>query len=84
MDDLTYSLRQLCNRNRDGSHATQVDRSRALGLMARQLREAGFRQMTATSLKGKHVQTLVNRWQREGLSTGTVKNRISTLRWWAE
>lgn len=26
MDDLTYSLRQLCKRNRDGSHATQADR----------------------------------------------------------
>src|SRR5690606_25678468 len=54
MDDLTYTLRQLCLRNRDGSHATQADRQRSLNLAARQLREAGFRQMRATSLKGKH------------------------------
>ena len=26
MDDLTYTLRQLCQRNRDGSHTTQADR----------------------------------------------------------
>lgn len=45
MDDLTYTLRQLCLRNRDGSHATQADRQRSLSLAARQLREAGFRQM---------------------------------------
>ena len=84
MDDLTYTLRQLCQRNRDGSYTTQADRMRSLALAARQLREAGFRQMKASSLKGKHVQTLLGRWQGEGLSPGTIKNRLSHLRWWAE
>lgn len=84
MDDLTYTLRQLCLRNRDGSHATQADRQRSLSLVARQLREAGFRQMRATSLKGKHVEALLQRWQAEGLSAGTLKNRMAHLRWWAE
>lgn len=84
MDDLTYTLRQLCLRNRDGSHATQADRQRSLSLVARQLREAGFRQMRATSLKGKHVKALLQRWQAEGLSAGTLKNRMAHLRWWAE
>jgi len=84
MDDLTYTLRQLCQRNRDGSHTTQADRMRSLAPAARQLREAGFRQMKASSLKGKHVQTLLDRWQSEGLSPGTIKNRLSHLRWWAE
>ncbi|HGW5539172.1 integrase [Pseudomonas aeruginosa] len=84
MDDLTYTLRQLCQRNRDGSYNTQADRMRSLALAARQLREAGFRQMKASSLKGKHVQTLLERWQGEGLSSGTIKNRLSHLRWWAE
>ncbi|HIE3877777.1 TPA: integrase domain-containing protein [Pseudomonas aeruginosa] len=84
MDDLTYTLRQLCQRNRDGSYTTQADRVRSLSLVARQLREAGFRQMKASSLKGKHVQALLDRWQGEGLSSGTIKNRLSHLRWWAE
>ncbi|HCD6628663.1 phage integrase N-terminal domain-containing protein [Pseudomonas aeruginosa] len=84
MDDLTYTLRQLCQRNRDGSHTTQADRLRALTLVSRQLREAGFRQMRAGSLKGKHVDALVERWQGEGLSAGTLKNRMAHLRWWAE
>ena len=84
MDDLTYTLRQLCQRNRDGSYTTQADRMRSLALAARQLREAGFRQMKASSLKGKHVQALLERWQGEGLSSGTIKNRLSHLRWWAE
>ncbi|MEB3098960.1 integrase domain-containing protein [Achromobacter sp. D10] len=84
MDDLTYTLRQLCQRNRDGSHNTQADRMRSLSLAARQLREAGFRQMKASSLKGKHAQALLDRWQGEGLASGTIKNRLSHLRWWAE
>lgn len=84
MDDLTYTLRQLCQRNRDGSHATQADRLRTLTLISRQLREAGFRQMRAGSLKGKHVEALVERWQAEGLSAGTLKNRLAQVRWWAE
>lgn len=63
MDDLTYTLRLLCQRNRDGSHATQADRLRALTLASRQLREAGFRQRRAGSLKGKHVEALLGRWR---------------------
>jgi len=45
MDDLAYGLKQLCRRNRDGSHASQADRVNGLMLMAWQLREAGFRQL---------------------------------------
>lgn len=83
MDDLTYTLRQLCQRNRDGSHATQADRLRTLTLVSRQLRELGFRQMRASSLKGKHVGALLARWQSERLAAGTQKNRAAHLRWWA-
>lgn len=84
MDDLTYSLRQLCRRNRDGSHATQGDRLRSLTLMARQLRQVGFRNMRATSLQRRHVDVLVRQWGKDGLATGTLKNRLAHLRWWAE
>jgi len=44
VDDLTWTLKQLCRRNLDGSFATQADRQRSLTLMARQLRDAGFNQ----------------------------------------
>ncbi|EDW1731904.1 integrase [Salmonella enterica subsp. enterica] len=84
MDDLTYGLRQLCRRNKDGSHTTQADRLRGLTLIAQQLSEAGFRRMGTGSIKGKHVEALVMRWQSEGLSAGTLKNRLAHLRWWAE
>jgi len=84
MRDLNYELKQLCRRNRDGSYATQVARERILTLIANQLHEMGFRKMTAQSLKPKHVEALVERWKAEGLSVGTLKNRMTELRWWAE
>jgi hypothetical protein len=53
-------------------------------LASRHLREAGFRRMRATSLKGRHVDVLLERWKSEKLSAGTLKNRVAQLRWWAE
>src|SRR5690606_13482239 len=70
-------------RNRDGSFGTQDDRRHMLGLMATQLDELGFRRMQATSLKPKHVNALIGRWREQGISIGTLKNRLSVLRWWA-
>ncbi len=84
MRDLNYALKQLCRRNRDGSYATQADREHILDLVADQLEEMGFRHMDAHSLRPKHVEKLVERWLAEGLSPGTIKNRTTTLRWWAQ
>lgn len=82
--DLNHQLKALCRHNRDGSYATQHHRERQLSLLANQLRELGFRHLQAGSLKPKHVEALVGRWQTEGLSVGTLKNRMAVLRWWAQ
>ena len=84
MRDLNYALKLLCQRNRDGSYATQADREHILALIATQLEEMGFRHMNAHSLKPKHVARLVERWLAERLAPGTIKNRMSALRWWAQ
>ena len=84
MRDLNYELKQMCRRNRDGSFATQRDRERVLDLVANQLHELGYRHMAAASLKPKHVERLVQRWQAEGLAMGTIKNRMAELRWRTE
>lgn len=84
MKNLNYQLKQLCRRNSDGSYATQADRERLLSLAATQLAELGFVSMNAHSLRPKHVEALVERWNQECLSTGAIKNRMAALRWWAE
>lgn len=83
MRDLNFQLKQLCDRNRDGSYSTQANRERILSLIATQLTAMGFRRMSTHSLKPKHVDALVNRWMAEGIAPGTIKNRMNCLRWWA-
>ncbi len=84
MKDLNYQLSKLCRDNRDGGFSTQATRSRILDLIASQLQALGYRRMQTKSLKPKHVDALVAHWQGQGISVGTLKNRLSALRWWAK
>ena len=83
MRDLNYQLKMLCKHSHEGSFETRVGRERQLSAIANQLHDLGFRQMKATSLKQKHIQALVDHWLGQNLSPGTIKNRMSCLRWWA-
>ena len=83
MRDLSYQLKDLCRKNRDGSYATQAQRLSLLTLIANQLHELGFRQLEAQSLKPKHVEALVKHWTDATLAVATIKNRMTALRWWA-
>lgn len=83
MRDLNYQLRQLCRHNKDGSYATQANRITMLEQMADQLHNLGYRGLKVRSLKQKHVSALTQHWMERGLSPGTIKNRMSALRWWA-
>jgi integrase len=84
MDTLQWDLAQLCKRNKDGSFSTQAGRRKGLDAIARELKELGFVNMRATSLKPKHVEALVKNWEGNGIQTGTIKNRMCFIRWWAE
>jgi hypothetical protein len=84
MRALNYELKNLCQSARDGSHATQAARFQTLQLIGDQLEELGFRLPNPKSLKPKHIEGLVARWKAEGLAAGTLKNRMSHIRWWAD
>ena len=84
MRDLNYQLKQLCRNCREGSHGTQSKREYMLTLIANQLHALGYRGMSDHSLKPKHIDALVKQWFAEGLSTGTIKNRMAAIRWWAQ
>ena len=84
MRDLNYQLKLLCRHSHEGSFKTRAGRERQLTAIANQLHDLGFRGLKATSLKQKHVQALVDHWLGQNRSPGTIKNRMSCLRWWAE
>ena len=75
MNRLEYQLVKLCERNRDGSHATQANRKAMLSLFSEQLKECGYKvnQMRPSDLKGRHINALVTKWKSEDKSTGTIK-----------
>lgn len=83
---LEYQFNQMCNKHRDGSHATQANRKAMLKMFAEQLGKLGYnvKTMKPSDLKGRHVNKLLEQWRKDGVSTGTIKNRMTAVRWWAE
>ncbi|HDL1262091.1 TPA: integrase domain-containing protein [Mannheimia haemolytica] len=84
MRDLVYSVKNILNHNRDGSFGTQAEREKVLKMAMEELSHSQFKIHDCTQLKGKHIRFLVESWKNEGLSAGTLKNRMSYLRWLAE
>lgn len=85
MKNIVYSLEKLIKRNRDGSFGTQAEREKALKMAMEQLVDAGFNKLNdVQDLKTRHIKKLVDIWQNQGVSPGTIKNRMSYLRWLAE
>jgi site-specific recombinase XerC len=83
MDALAFDLKNLTLRVGEGSYLTRNQRHRGLQLVARELADMGYRLPSAHSLKPKHIQALVSGWKAAGLTSGTLKNRMSWVRWWA-
>lgn len=84
MKDIEYAMHVVCNRNREGSYSTIANRDDSLRLIGRQLESLGYRQIKrAEQLKPKHIWAVVTQWKDEGLAEGTIKNRMSHLRWLA-
>lgn len=84
MPTLTGRLIKLCGRNPDDSYATRSNRQLTLVAAGRTLRSLGYKLNHPQGLKPKHVDALVKHWQAQGQTTGTLKNKLSVLRWWAE
>lgn len=84
MSKLKYRLMLLTKRNKEGSYSTQSNRRASLCKCADELEELGYKFNDPKSLKPKHVDALVEFWKTKNMATGTIKNRMSHIRWWAE
>ena len=78
------SLASLIKHNKEGAFSTHANRAARLRQMGEQLLEKYTGLQDVRQIKTRHVDYLVARWQAEGLGTGTIKNRMSDLRWLAE
>lgn len=84
MTALTANFYAMCEANRDGSHATQAERIAILSLFADTLHKGGFKVRSMHGLKPRHVQYAVKQWLKQDLGAGTLKNRMSHIRWAAK
>lgn len=84
MRDFNFEIKNLCERNLDGSQSTQASRKKILKQVANQIHDLGFRNLKLVNIKPKHILGLVAKWKDDELSSGTMKNRMSHLRWVAE
>lgn len=62
------------------SYQSMADYKSILQMSLAQLSKMGFILRSIDSLKQKHVEKLIQHWQENKLSAGTIKNRVSVLR----
>lgn len=75
------SVQGLLKHNKEGSFSTYANRCARISQIMRQLTERYPDLQDIRQLKTRHIDYLVERWQSENLSAGTIKNRMSDLRW---
>jgi site-specific recombinase XerC len=77
-------LAGILKHNKDGSYSTQAARERSLIQVGKDLRDMGYSDLNKSNFRTKHVNALVSNWKEQGLSTATIKNRLSHVRWYSE
>jgi hypothetical protein len=84
MRELNYGLKNLVKEHSKGSFSTNSARQTILQQAADTLHELGYGLRRPDGLKPKHVEALVNHWKANELTSGTMKNRMAHIRWWAQ
>lgn len=79
-NQLKRSLYQVVAHDNSGSYATRSDRSAILTYFINDLILLNYKIPEIKNLKQKHIIAVVNHWQQSGLSSATLKNRVSILR----
>ncbi len=77
-------LINIAKHNKDGSFGTRSKREKSLQSMFKELKEVGYKLPSINNFKTKHVNALVDKWKADGLTSGTMKNKLSHVRWLSE
>jgi integrase len=83
---LAAALKEHNGARHDGavaSFSTQDKRADVLYAGFQRLRDLNFRLDSVTSLRGKHIEALVEDWHARGLSASTLQNSLSIFRTFA-
>ena len=80
LDNCTYSVHRLLKQHSNLAFTTKHDYSLGIKQMVRALHQGGYQISNIAHLKPRHAEHLLKQWQEQGLSVGTLKNRLSQLR----
>lgn len=76
-----YSIHECMKKHKgEFSRATFSDRTQRLEAMFKELHSLGYETTHIGRVKQKHIGILVKHWQASGVSIGSIKNRMSDLR----
>lgn len=78
--DFKRTLYHLLKHDHQGAFATRADRRTVMHTFTEQLFQLGYKVQTVQNLKTKHIEAVLKHWQTQGLSVGTLKNRLAVLR----
>lgn len=81
MENLRKNIIDILRINNDGSFSTQANRKKILMMCVDKLTEKYGNELQAQDLKGRHINHLLREWRNDGVTVGTLKNRMSHLRW---
>jgi len=79
-----FQAGKLLRQHSTSSYSTKSERFKTIRLVDKQLVELGYRKLELKGLKPKHIDALLKKWQQDGLSPGTIKNRLAHVRWLAD
>lgn len=82
--DLQYSIKQVLFRSHEGSLNARADRYTLLMKFAADTVDSGYKLRHVLGLKQKHIEAAVQAWQKQNIKVGTIKNRLSAIRFLAE
>jgi len=81
-ESIHIQVSRVLQANRENSYSTQAARHDNLMLSMSDLYDLGYTNIKLDNLKPKHIKALVDDWKdSQVLETGTIKNRVSHLRW---
>ncbi len=81
MKNALYSVHKLYKDCNSLSFATQANYEATTKSFIRELHSQGFPISNIKDLKPKNIDMLLHSWEKKGLSSGTIKNKLSVLRY---
>lgn len=78
------SYQSMLAHNKEGSYSTHANRCARIEQTMEKLAEKYTGLQNVREIKTRHINYLVEQWKGEGLAPGTIKNRMTDLRWIAK